>query len=294
MAVVNQVFSLADDVAKYLKACGKSSVLQTKPVNPSQLKSLKLATKLESDVVEFSTKEIQLSDEIFDFLPWRKGNNRLPVIQTPPQYTSEAKRATKLFEQKHRVDEPLPNGFRFCASPRTKVDENGNILERMQKLYSLQGGKGQEYLFLDENSDGIEKILKQINIIIDNNPTLTTKEKAELLKKFVSSCYDSTLSRKYHQSLPSGFINITHTTASGVGVCRHKTFLTKILADKLGLNVSMVRGQFIPKNSIIAEEHMWNEIKIGNEMYLLDVEQNVFENLSKDLEIFSQYRYYKH
>ena len=35
MAGVNQVFSLADDVARYLKACGKSSVLQTKPVNPS-------------------------------------------------------------------------------------------------------------------------------------------------------------------------------------------------------------------------------------------------------------------
>ena len=292
MAGVNQVFSFADDVVRYLKACGKSSILQTKPVNPSQLKGLKLATKLESDVVKFSTKEIKLDDELFNILPWRKGDNRLPVLQTPPQYTSEAKRVTKLFEQKHRVDEPLPNGFRFCASPRTKVDENGNILERMQRLYSLQGGKGQEYLFLDETSGGVEKMLKQINNIIDNNPNLTTKEKAELLKKFVSSCYDKTLSGKYHQSLPSGFINITHTAASGIGVCRHKTFLTKILADKLGLKVSMVRGQFTPKNSIIAEEHMWNEIKIGNEMYLLDVEQNIFENLSKDLDIFSQYRYY--
>ena len=61
MAGVNQISSLADDVARYLnlKACGKSSVLlQTKPVNPSQLKGLKLANTLNTDVVEFSTKKI--------------------------------------------------------------------------------------------------------------------------------------------------------------------------------------------------------------------------------------------
>lgn len=37
MAGVNQVFSLADDVAKYLKTCGKSSVLQTKPLQGKNL-----------------------------------------------------------------------------------------------------------------------------------------------------------------------------------------------------------------------------------------------------------------
>ena len=41
MAGVNQVFSLADDVARYVKACGKKSILQTKPfrknTNPKEL-----------------------------------------------------------------------------------------------------------------------------------------------------------------------------------------------------------------------------------------------------------------
>ena len=41
MAGVNQVFSLADDVARYLKACGKRSILETKPlqakINPKEL-----------------------------------------------------------------------------------------------------------------------------------------------------------------------------------------------------------------------------------------------------------------
>lgn len=41
MAGVNQVFSLADDIARYVKACGKRSILETKPlqgkINPKEL-----------------------------------------------------------------------------------------------------------------------------------------------------------------------------------------------------------------------------------------------------------------
>ena len=54
MAGINQVFSLADDVARYVKACGKTSVLQTKPINPIQLKSLHLSPNLACDTVQLS------------------------------------------------------------------------------------------------------------------------------------------------------------------------------------------------------------------------------------------------
>ena len=41
MAGVSQVFSLADDVARYVKACGKRSILECKPlqrkINPKDL-----------------------------------------------------------------------------------------------------------------------------------------------------------------------------------------------------------------------------------------------------------------
>ena len=43
MARVNQIFSLVDEVARYVNACGKSNVLQTKPINPSQIKDLRFA-----------------------------------------------------------------------------------------------------------------------------------------------------------------------------------------------------------------------------------------------------------
>lgn len=60
MASVNQILkgtaNLADDLARYLKACGKSSVLQTKPVNPSQLKGLSFTPKAIGDSIIVNKK----------------------------------------------------------------------------------------------------------------------------------------------------------------------------------------------------------------------------------------------
>ena len=83
MAGVNQVFSLADDVARYLKACEKSSVLQTKPVNPSQLKGLKLATSALEDTVTISHKS-PLS-EVTSYLQGvaREGKSFKPTFENP-------------------------------------------------------------------------------------------------------------------------------------------------------------------------------------------------------------------
>lgn len=63
MAKIDQVLSFSKDLATYLKACKKSSVLQTKAVIPSQLKDLKFATTLNTDVVEITSKKI------YDIIP---------------------------------------------------------------------------------------------------------------------------------------------------------------------------------------------------------------------------------
>lgn len=80
MAGLNQMFSLADDVARYLRACGKSSILQTKPVNPSQIKSLHFAPKVIGDTVNISKTSLlhrvlggQVPEkEIYDVTKWQK------------------------------------------------------------------------------------------------------------------------------------------------------------------------------------------------------------------------------
>ena len=57
MAGVNQVFSLADDVARYLKTCGESSVLQTKPLKGKiNIEGLRLAQDLPQDSIKISEK----------------------------------------------------------------------------------------------------------------------------------------------------------------------------------------------------------------------------------------------
>lgn len=100
MVPLNQIINLSDDLARYLKACGKSSVLQTKPINSNQLKGLKFATKLNSDIIEFSrvkSKIKHLSDEEYNLImnknrsiDWivysLKGNKFLPILENNKKY----------------------------------------------------------------------------------------------------------------------------------------------------------------------------------------------------------------
>ena len=60
MTGLNQVLSVSDDLVRYLKACGKTSVLQTKPVNPTQLKVLKLYILLQALQAEATKELLQL------------------------------------------------------------------------------------------------------------------------------------------------------------------------------------------------------------------------------------------
>ena len=102
MTGVSQVFSLADDIAKYVKICGKKSILETKPINSNQLKGLKFATKLDSDIVEFSrvkSKIKHLNDEEYNLImdknrsiDWPyvlnifKGYEFIPILQHNKKY----------------------------------------------------------------------------------------------------------------------------------------------------------------------------------------------------------------
>jgi len=286
MAGVNKVFSLADDVARYLKACGKTSVLQTKPVNPSQIKGLKLATKLESDVVEFSTKEIKLDDELFDFLPWRKGYKKLPSTGKPPAYTPEAKKASESFAERGWIEEPLPNGFRMPYGPYKNTFDANGIPKPGPKR-----SPGHEFLYFNEDSNGIRIMIERLKKVFSANPNISEKEKAKILHKFVDSCYD-----RSRTSWVAGFsddlIPIENTAATGAGVCRHKSLLAKVLGDKLGLKIAMARGHFtVDKEIGLTESHIWNELKIGNKWYLMDIEQGRFEALDEFLDFSKLYTY---
>ena len=63
MAGINQIFSLAaDDIAKYVKLCGKRALPQTKPVSSEQLQGLHLATDAIGDTFKLTTKKEPLKE----------------------------------------------------------------------------------------------------------------------------------------------------------------------------------------------------------------------------------------
>ena len=286
MGIQKLAITLAEQCARYAKACGKSSILHTKPVQIQSVKGLMYAKELKCDVAKFETNEIKLDSELFDFLPWRNGYKKLPPTGRPPKYTPEAKQATESFINKGWIEEPLPNGFRMPFGPYRAFDENGMIKSSMPR-----GGADREFLYFNEDSKGINMMVKRLKSIFSDNPNITEKQKAQVLYKFVDSCYERKRASWISQFC-SDFIPIENTAASGAGVCRHKSFLAKVLGDKLGLNIAMARGRFITNTELgIGESHIWNEIKIGEKWFLMDVEQGRFEDLTKFSDFSKLYEY---
>lgn len=269
-----------------IKTVAKKAYVAPK-IEVKTLESLGLKVESIGDIFHVKETGLHIPQKTFDFLPWRQGYKYIPRVGKPPQYTEDAKRVTKLFENTNRVDEKLPNGFRFCAQPRTKVGENGEFLKK--DFYERVGAKGLECLFLDKNSKGFQVMVDSLNNIIGKNPNITDKQKAQLLKEFVENCFVAK-NQGLVSKFSSDYLSISQITASGAGVCRHKALLAKALGDEIGLDISLIRGDFY--NGLLPESHIWNELKLGNSYFLFDVEQsNCFVNLESDASCLNKYRY---
>ena len=67
MAGVNQVFSLADDVARYLRACGKRSILECKPLQGKiNIEGLKYQPKLFNDVFCYNAPPLKTPETVLN------------------------------------------------------------------------------------------------------------------------------------------------------------------------------------------------------------------------------------
>ena len=261
----------------WVKASEKS-LLTTKPMKVN-IEGLRYAPSLEGDVINFSTPKIKLDEEIFNFLPWRsRGYRKLPPTGKPPEYTAEAKEATERFVEKGWIEEPLPNGFRIGFGPY-RFDNNGCLKS------------GGEMLYYNKKSNGLDIMAKRLQNIYAENPKITEEQKAEILYKFVNNCYDRGRA-DWTDKFANDFIPIENTAASGAGVCRHKSFLAKVLGDRLGLHVAMARGRYITVPELeIGESHIWNEIKVKDKWFLMDVEQERFIDLAEFPEFSKLYEY---
>lgn len=58
MSRINTFLNLADDITKYAKSFGKTSLLQTKPINPQQIKGLRFKPEAHIDTITLSKKTL--------------------------------------------------------------------------------------------------------------------------------------------------------------------------------------------------------------------------------------------
>ena len=237
------------------------------------------------DTITLTTKKIEIEDSFFDFLPWKKGYKCLPQTVQPEGYPQEAKRVTEVFDKNYRVDEKLPDGFRMSCSDLDHLDEAGNAIWDIDAPIA-----DLEIMLVDRNIDkGLNTTIKKFRQLLAENPNASEYQKALLLKDFVNGCYS--LSREHWTDMftPRNFIKLGQTVKSGAGVCRHKSLLAKVLGDETGLNVSLIRGRYNIDGGLCG--HMWNEIKIGEDSYMLDIMQDRLIKLNSKSDFLNKYHY---
>ena len=143
-----------------------------------------------------------------------------------------------------------------------------------------------EIMLVDRTVDkGLNTTIRKFKELLSLHPDCSEYQKAHLLKDFVDGCY--TNSRNHWTDMfPLDFIKLGQTIKSGAGMCRHRALLTKVLADEIGLNSSMIRGCFELQG---LEPHMWNEVTIDGEKYLFDAILNNVIKLDSKAEVLDKY-----
>ena len=224
------------------------------------------------DTVSIRTKKIEINDNFFDFLPWRQGYASLPKIAEPKSYSKEAKYVSEIFDKQFRVEERLPDGFRMSPSVFDNLESDGRVIFNTE-IYCPG-----EILLVDRSTDkGLNTTIKKFKELIGKHSNCSEYQKVQLLKDFVNGCYKD-VRNAWTDLFPQDFVTLGQTVKSGSGICRQRALLTKVLADEIGLKVSLIRGNYRKDGCLGTEPHMWNEVTIDGEKYLLD---GILDNFTK-------------
>lgn len=209
----------------------------------------------------------------------KTGNYTHPQINPEGTYKaskSAIEQSNKLAKEIITENDKLVDGFRYHG-PNAKFDETG-------KDVSMFKNGGQEITIIDRNADAkLAQTIKTFQTRISGK-NLSEQEKINELLKYV----DEVFSVKASGSQIEALVNNMHSSGlntkevmlgdiinSGAGLCRHRSLLTKVIGDEVGLKTAIVQGHYSGGG------HAWNEITTKNgEKILFDAMHGSTFNVS--------------
>lgn len=170
------------------------------------------------------------------------------------------------------------NGYRYCGS-NAEFNSLGKNVSRFKN--------GTQEIVVDKTLDKV--LVQTINTFKTRlkSQKLTEEEKINELMKFVDEVFSVSKAGEQTEKLVSNMCSDKQTEVllgsvinSGAGICRHRSLLSKILADEVGLKCRIIKGYYGKGG------HAWNEILTKGETYLFDsMHGNIFNitNPSKNI-----------
>lgn len=214
------------------------------------------------------------------FLDHVKTGNYVP----PKMYTEgtnkisqEAlKQSNKLAKDVIPSNEKLVDGFRYHG-PQAQFDEFGKDISRFRS-------GNQEITIIDRKVDSkLAETIQAFKARIEGK-NLSEQEKMQGLLKYVDEVFsvkatgtetDALVHNMHAQSFASNEVFLGDVINSGAGVCRHRSLLTKVLGDEVGLQTAIQQGHYGGGG------HAWNEITTKNgETILFDAMHGSMFNVS--------------
>lgn len=264
--VTNLFETAAKEVTSFSKHFGKRiEALKVYNSPTERTKLFNFGAKGEINVLDRAKNSADLA-----FLDHVKtGNYVMPQINPEGTYIaskSAIEQSNKLAKEIIPESEKFTDGFRYHG-PNAKFDATG------KDISPFKNG-GQEITIIDKTQD--KKLAQAIKTFESriSGKNLTEEEKINELLKYV----DEIFSVKKSGRETEAFVNNMHSSVlntkevmlgevmnSGAGMCRHRSLLTKVIGDEIGLKTAIVQGHYGGGG------HAWNEITTKNgEKILLD------------------------
>ena len=167
--------SLAQKTASWVKAAGKTSVLQTKPITPTQLQGLRLAPNLAFDTVQLSNTSY-LSESFVKSLTQIKGKDRVETYSK----IKDAILKKMGYTNPKLIKVEAANGFKrlFCPGAAWSEEAASIIIGDIAKNTNIENGIAMMYHEID-HMDKFVKLYKSLGegkflkLVSKRNPEVT-------------------------------------------------------------------------------------------------------------------------